>query len=564
MKTKQELKQFFETNDTPTQQDFYDWMDSYWHKEDLEDIIPANRVGIDLSIKADLINGKIPSDQLPSYVDDVLEFEKTEDFPVDGEGGKIYFTLNTNKVYRWTGSKYIEIFETPDVSTLDYIPITGTVEGKPVKGNIEISDAVNFTAQANGGPFYIGRKGKDFSYICIPPEYDNLERNSDILISSLGIEGGLPAETSSRGIIGNMDFTPNIQDFDFVQKKYVDNKSNIPASSTQSGIVNNIALQELGGVDKTINGVRIGRGNGDTPTITSDNTALGNSTLLSNTKGISNTGIGSCALQFNTIGNYNAGFGDYTLWQNTTGIWNTAIGSASLAYNTTGQRNVACGSALYYNTTGSRNTGVGLNASYKNTTGSNNTAVGERSLYNAQTVNNNTAIGALALYGNTTGTSNIGIGYNSAANITTGSNNIIIGSVNAPSATLSNQLNIGNWIYGLNGNIGIGANVTSPNSTLQIAGSLSTNYRTISAATTLTDVDYTIHIIGTSAFTQALLATAGRVGRELEFVNESTGIITLQGNASESIGSTNTYNLPSGSSVKLKSTGTKWIMIAKY
>ncbi len=54
-------------------------------------------------------NGKVPSSQLPSYVDDVLEFAKRDNFPLTGETGKIYVNLADNKTYRWGGSEYIEI-----------------------------------------------------------------------------------------------------------------------------------------------------------------------------------------------------------------------------------------------------------------------------------------------------------------------------------------------------------------------------------------------------------------------------------------------------------------------
>lgn len=54
-------------------------------------------------------HGIIPAANLPSYVDDVLEFNTLSDFPSTGESGKIYVTLDTNLTYRWTGSKYIEI-----------------------------------------------------------------------------------------------------------------------------------------------------------------------------------------------------------------------------------------------------------------------------------------------------------------------------------------------------------------------------------------------------------------------------------------------------------------------
>lgn len=54
-------------------------------------------------------SGKVPSDQLPSYVDDVLEYEDVEAFPETGESGKIYVDTTTNKTYRWGGSSYVEI-----------------------------------------------------------------------------------------------------------------------------------------------------------------------------------------------------------------------------------------------------------------------------------------------------------------------------------------------------------------------------------------------------------------------------------------------------------------------
>ena len=72
----------------------------------------------DLSLKADLVGGKVPASQLPSYVDDVVEgyfngtnFYKDAGFTIliTGETGKIYVALYTNKTYRWTGSAYVQI-----------------------------------------------------------------------------------------------------------------------------------------------------------------------------------------------------------------------------------------------------------------------------------------------------------------------------------------------------------------------------------------------------------------------------------------------------------------------
>jgi hypothetical protein len=64
--------------------------------------------------------GKVPAGQLPSYVDDVLEFGTLAGFPATGESGKIYTALDSNKIYRWSGSTYVEISASP--GSTDVVP----------------------------------------------------------------------------------------------------------------------------------------------------------------------------------------------------------------------------------------------------------------------------------------------------------------------------------------------------------------------------------------------------------------------------------------------------------
>lgn len=54
-------------------------------------------------------NGLVPAANLPSYVDDVLEYGTLSEFPTTGETGKIYVALDTNLTYRWSGTHYVEI-----------------------------------------------------------------------------------------------------------------------------------------------------------------------------------------------------------------------------------------------------------------------------------------------------------------------------------------------------------------------------------------------------------------------------------------------------------------------
>ena len=54
-------------------------------------------------------SGLVPASQLPSYVDDVVEVANFAALPDPGEASKIYVTLDDNKIFRWTGSIYIQI-----------------------------------------------------------------------------------------------------------------------------------------------------------------------------------------------------------------------------------------------------------------------------------------------------------------------------------------------------------------------------------------------------------------------------------------------------------------------
>lgn len=89
----------------------------YTTKEELEEAvqklesetIPITQKGAAGGVAELDDNGKVPSAQLPSYVDDVLEYDAVADFPATGESGKIYVDAATNLTYRWSGSGYVEI-----------------------------------------------------------------------------------------------------------------------------------------------------------------------------------------------------------------------------------------------------------------------------------------------------------------------------------------------------------------------------------------------------------------------------------------------------------------------
>lgn len=94
--------------------------------------IPTSQKGSNNGVATLDSNGLVPSTQLPSYVDDVVEGTLST-FPESGETGKIYVDTETNKSYRWSGSSYIEISQ----STIHkYI---GTINGDNSTNTFDIN-----------------------------------------------------------------------------------------------------------------------------------------------------------------------------------------------------------------------------------------------------------------------------------------------------------------------------------------------------------------------------------------------------------------------------------------
>lgn len=84
------------------------------------DLVVKKYVDDGLAGKADLVGGKVPAEQLPSYVDDVIEVADYASLPATGEADKIYITVDNNKCYRWSGTVYIEIVASP--GSTDAVP----------------------------------------------------------------------------------------------------------------------------------------------------------------------------------------------------------------------------------------------------------------------------------------------------------------------------------------------------------------------------------------------------------------------------------------------------------
>lgn len=79
-----------------------------WATADTKPSYNFSEIGGSVDVTKQL-SGKIPEANLPSYVDDVLEYNSKSNFPTSGETGKIYVDISTNLTYRWGGSAYVEI-----------------------------------------------------------------------------------------------------------------------------------------------------------------------------------------------------------------------------------------------------------------------------------------------------------------------------------------------------------------------------------------------------------------------------------------------------------------------
>ena len=82
--------------------------------------IAATEKGAALGVATLDAGGLVPAAQLPSYVDDVLEYADLASLPVTGETGKIYVTLDDSRQYRWSGSAYTQMVASP--GTTDNVP----------------------------------------------------------------------------------------------------------------------------------------------------------------------------------------------------------------------------------------------------------------------------------------------------------------------------------------------------------------------------------------------------------------------------------------------------------
>ena len=234
-----------------------------------------------------------------------------------------------------------------------------------------------------------------------------------------------------------------------------------PVSSTDNAIIrwngtgadtvqdtSNVTIDDAGriGVVTTGESVFIGEDAGlnDNLTAGNQNVAFGVDALKSNVSSKYNVAIGYGAMTGATAGNASIGIGRFAL-SGMVGIANANIGIG-----------IQTGSSI---NGGDNNIILGGYSCASLTTGSGNIAIGY-SCDSNNTGNDNIVIGRFAGQGTAGSRSqNIFIGYQAGNSVSTGSTNIVIGyDEDLPTATTSNYMNIGGFLFGemTNNNLGLG------------------------------------------------------------------------------------------------------------
>jgi hypothetical protein len=100
---------------------------------------------------AKITSGVIDAARLPSYVDDVVEAANLASFPATGETGKIYVALDTNKVYRWSGTVYVYITSGAVDSVAGKTGVVTLVAGDVGLGNVENKSSATIRSEITSG-----------------------------------------------------------------------------------------------------------------------------------------------------------------------------------------------------------------------------------------------------------------------------------------------------------------------------------------------------------------------------------------------------------------------------
>lgn len=187
-------------------------------------------------------SGIIPSAQLPSYVDDVIEVDTFSNLPGTGESGKIYIVQDTNLTYRWSGTGYVEISKSLALGETSSTAYPGD-KGKATTDKLNripdklITDTVNVNQSTTKAVL---------NFTTYRQEAQQVGRNTLTITSATTSQAGLMSSSDKTKLDGLKDQAGITSDINAVQtnlEKHINNKSN-PHKVTKAQV-------GLGNVDNT-------------------------------------------------------------------------------------------------------------------------------------------------------------------------------------------------------------------------------------------------------------------------------------------------------------------------
>lgn len=170
-------------------------------------------------------SGIIPSAQLPSYVDDVIEVDTFSNLPGTGESGKIYIVQDTNLTYRWSGTGYVEISKSLALGETSSTAYPGD-KGKATTDKLNripdklITDTINVNQSTTEAVL---------NFTTYRQEAQQVGRNTLTITSATTSQAGLMSSSDKTKLDGLKDQAGITSDIDAVQtnlETHINNKSN--------------------------------------------------------------------------------------------------------------------------------------------------------------------------------------------------------------------------------------------------------------------------------------------------------------------------------------------------
>lgn len=170
-------------------------------------------------------SGIIPSAQLPSYVDDVIEVDTFSNLPGTGESGKIYIVQDNNLTYRWSGTAYVEISKSLALGETSSTAYPGD-KGKATTDKLNripdklITDTVNVNQSTTEAVL---------NFTTYRQEAQQVGRNTLTITSATTSQAGLMSSSDKTKLDGLKDQAGITSDIDAVQtnlETHINNKSN--------------------------------------------------------------------------------------------------------------------------------------------------------------------------------------------------------------------------------------------------------------------------------------------------------------------------------------------------